>query len=178
MPNPGNGRRRFLSLLTKGLLTALGALLAAPAVAYIFSPMWKKRQEGAPDAGFWDAGPVPQLRAGEWGLVNVEVVRRDGWEESRVRRSVYVRRSGEGDQEFTVLSPICPHLGCSVIWQEKADKFLCPCHKAVYNSDGEVESGPPPRGMDPLECQVRDGRLWVRWQDLKNGTPGRTPVGA
>jgi menaquinol-cytochrome c reductase iron-sulfur subunit len=177
MPDENKNRRGFLDLLTKGILTVLGVFVAAPAVAFVFSPLWKKRETAAPDAGFSDAGPVPHQRAGEWALVNVEVVRRDGWEESRIRRSVYVRRSGEGDREFTVFSPICPHLGCSVMWQEKTDKFLCPCHKAVYTSDGDVESGPPPRGMDPLECRVRDGRLWVRWQDFKNGSPERTPVG-
>jgi len=25
--------------------------------------------------------------------------------------------------------------------------------------------------MDPLDFEVRDGRLWVRWQDFQIGTP-------
>jgi hypothetical protein len=30
--------------------------------------------------------------------------------------------------------------------------------------------------MDPLEFEVRQGRLWVRWQDFKIGVPERIAV--
>ena len=29
---------------------------------------------------------------------------------------------------FVVFSPICPHLGCKYAWNQKANKFICPCH--------------------------------------------------
>jgi hypothetical protein len=30
--------------------------------------------------------------------------------------------------------------------------------------------------MDPLEFEVRAGRLWVRWQDFKIGVAEHVPV--
>ena len=27
-----------------------------------------------------------------------------------------------------VLSPICPHLGCSIPWNKAKQEFICPCH--------------------------------------------------
>jgi hypothetical protein len=30
--------------------------------------------------------------------------------------------------------------------------------------------------MDPLEYEVRAGRLWVRWQDFKIGVAERIPA--
>jgi hypothetical protein len=30
--------------------------------------------------------------------------------------------------------------------------------------------------MDPLEFEVRDGRLWVRWQDFRIGVAQHVPV--
>ena len=131
MPTNGESRRSFLSLLTKAVVAVIGVCLGAPAIAYFSSPLWRKR--GADGAGpdFSDAGPLADLPVGEWRGVTVEVVRRDGWETTRTRRTVWVRRSGEGDATVTVLSPICPHLGCPINWHPDAAQFVCPCHGGV-----------------------------------------------
>jgi menaquinol-cytochrome c reductase iron-sulfur subunit len=176
MPNQGPSRRSFLGALTAGLLTVLGLLLAVPGVAYLLSPLWKKRNGDAPGSDFVDAGPVADLPTGTWHLVGLEVRRRDGWETTRKRLSVWVRRSGA--DEIAVLSPICPHLGCSVLWQTDGNQFTCPCHKGTFDAEGQLTGGPPPRGMDRLDGEVRGGRLWVRWQDFKIGTPERRSVEA
>jgi menaquinol-cytochrome c reductase iron-sulfur subunit len=176
MPNHEESRRGFLSFLTMALLTLIGALLAVPAVAYFWSPLRKKQGEEGVGDGFSDAGPVKDLAAGKWQLVSIEVVRQDGWEKTRTGRGVYVRRTEDGGQKVEVLSPICPHLGCSVSWQADSDQFMCPCHKGVFSPAGTYVKGPPPRGMDVLESEVRGDRLWVRWQDFKIGIPERVSV--
>jgi menaquinol-cytochrome c reductase iron-sulfur subunit len=176
MPNEGATRRGFLSFLTNTLMAVIAALLAVPAIAYVWSPLRKKPGEKNAGDGFSDAGPVTDLPIGKWQLVSIDVVRQDGWEKTRTGRGVYVRRNGEGSQDIEVLSPICPHLGCSVSWQSESDQFMCPCHKGVFNAKGTFISGPPPRGMDTLEAEIRGGRLWVRWQDFKIGVPERVSV--
>ncbi len=108
--------------------------------------------------------------------MTLELVRRDGWETARARRTVWVRRSAEADDAVTVLSPICPHLGCPINWSAEQGEFVCPCHKGTFDAAGRLVSGPPPRGMDALEWQVRAGRLFVRWQDFKIGVGDRVPV--
>jgi menaquinol-cytochrome c reductase iron-sulfur subunit len=173
--SPDPKRRRFLSFCTDLLLLALGLLVAIPAVAYFLAPLWARRgtdQEG----GFVDAGPLADLPAGQWRLVTLEVRHRDGWKQSLVRHAVWVRRTGQTDAEVTVLSPICPHLGCPIDFVRAKGQFNCPCHGGTFDGAGRRTGGPPPRSMDPLEHQVRAGRLWVRWQDFKIGVAERIPV--
>ncbi|NET60685.1 MAG: FAD-dependent oxidoreductase [Symploca sp. SIO2E6] len=60
---------------------------------------------------------------------------------------------GAGDRVFaaasgttTAISLTCTHQGCTV--QRQADgKYLCPCHGAVYDSQGQVLAGPAKRNL-------------------------------
>jgi Rieske Fe-S protein len=157
-------------------MAVLGLLVAVPAVAYFVAPLRRKRGGEGSDPAFVDAGPLSEFPMGEWSLRALELVRTDGWRETRVRHAIWVRRRGEGSQALTVLSSICPHLGCPVNWHPEQGEFVCPCHRGTFASDGQRIGGPPPRSMDPLEFQVRGGRLWVRWQDFKIGVAERVAV--
>lgn len=42
----------------------------------------------------------------------------------------------------------CPHLGCTVPWNQSAGEFHCPCHGSVYDRLGVLIAGPAPRPMD------------------------------
>jgi Rieske Fe-S protein len=174
MANTGTNRRGFLGLITSLLMAIIGALVAAPALAYFFAPLRRRPENGGPM--FTDAGPLADIPVGPWRLVPVELVRADGWKKTRVRQAVWVHRHGEGDRAMTVLSSICPHLGCPINWHPDQSQFVCPCHGGIFNAEGRNTGGPPPRPMDPLEFEVRGGRLWVRWQDFKIGVADRIPV--
>ena len=178
MSNPTTNRRRFLNYCAGLLMAVLGLFLAIPAIAYFFGPLWSRGEEEGTGAGFTDAGPVADLPLGEWRLLALEVVQQDGWKKSRVKHAVWVRREGKGDQEISVLSPICPHLGCPVSSYPAQKQFVCPCHGGIFDTNGRLISGPPPRSMDALAFEVRKGRLWVRWQDFKIGVAERVPVNA
>jgi menaquinol-cytochrome c reductase iron-sulfur subunit len=168
-------RRKFLSRCTVGLLSLIGALVAAPVVAYVVAPL--RRRPGVPKPGeMVDIGPLAELPLGKWLLLPVDVVLQDGWEQVRERHSVYVRRTGDKPDQVSVLSPLCPHLGCPVGWVQEDGKFRCPCHGGVFKDDGAHLSGPPPRSLDPLQFEIRSGRLWVRWEDFKIGVANRVPV--
>lgn len=45
--------------------------------------------------------------------------------------------------EVVALSNTCPHLGCKVHWETRNQRFFCPCHAGVFNSDGVATAGPP-----------------------------------
>jgi menaquinol-cytochrome c reductase iron-sulfur subunit len=168
-------RRSFLGCLTSLLLGLLAVLLAAPAVAYFLSPLRRKDAEGAGPA-YLDAGPLADYPVGQWRLAALEQVHQDGWRKSRASRPVWVRREAQGQPGVTVLSALCPHLGCPINFLADRTQFECRCHGGRFDADGRRVSGPPPRGLDPLEVEVRGGRLWVRWQEFKIGVAERVPV--
>ncbi len=166
-------RRSFVSVLTSLIGAVIAAILAVPAVGYVLSPFRRsKGSEG--EAGFLDAGPWADLTEGEPRLVVVEMTHQDGWMKSRVRHSIWVRKTGA--DTAVVLSPICPHLGCPVNWSLERGEYACPCHASFFDEAGDVLSGPSPRGLDPLAYEIRDGRLWIRWVDFRQGTADREAV--
>ena len=174
MADTGTTRRRFLDFFTGLLLAVLGLIVAIPAVGYFLAPL--RRKSGAAGPSFQDVGSVADIPLGEWRLVTLEMTHEDGWKKTRFRHAIWVRRQAEGDQGITVLSSICPHLGCPVNWHPDETRFFCPCHGGIFDLNGQHTGGPPPRAMDSLEFEVRAGRLWVRWQDFKIGVAERVPV--
>jgi cytochrome b6-f complex iron-sulfur subunit len=39
-------------------------------------------------------------------------------------------------------STVCPHLGCTVAWQETVREFVCPCHAGRFDAAGAPVAGP------------------------------------
>jgi menaquinol-cytochrome c reductase iron-sulfur subunit len=149
---------------------------AVPVLGYICSPLRKRRGGAVNGESFADAGALADIPVGEWRHVSLDILHQDGWEKSSQRHSVWVRRMGASEREISVLSPICPHLGCPINWQAQQTQFACPCHGGTFGSDGKYRSGPPPRSMDSLAFEIRNGRLFVQWQDFRIGAAERVPV--
>jgi len=55
-------------------------------------------------------------------------------------KPVELRRTAEG---VAARSLLCTHTGCTVAWDEARQRYLCPCHEGVYDSNGAVLSGAP-----------------------------------
>jgi len=75
----------------------------------------------------------------------------DGWYETRQQSVVFIDRDRQGYRAF---SAVCQHLGCRVKWDEGVQQYLCPCHGGIYDRDGNVVAGPPPRGLVKLNVRV------------------------
>ncbi len=75
------------------------------------------------------------------------------------KATIFIERSA-GQSEPLVLSDICSHNQCHVLWNGK-DGFGCPCHGGQYNMDGTVKSGPPPAPLTHLQVKVENGVLSV-----------------
>lgn len=65
---------------------------------------------------------------------------------------VYVRRDAAG--AFTAFPSRCTHLGCTVDWDGRRRRYVCPCHHGVYDESGKNLSGPPPQPLRKMPTRV------------------------
>jgi cytochrome b6-f complex iron-sulfur subunit len=63
--------------------------------------------------------------------------------------------------KWVALSAICTHAGCIVDWEGDKHIVRCPCHGGVYDLDGNVVSGPPPRPLATYGISVQNGKIMV-----------------
>src|SRR5262249_7359266 len=52
-------------------------------------------------------------------------------------------RTAEG--EFRAFSAVCPHLNCTVQYRRENQQIWCACHNGLFDLNGKVAGGPPPR---------------------------------
>ena len=169
---PESTRRSYLGWLVGLSTAAVSAVLAVPLIRFTIYPLRAQTTE----TKWADAGPVsdfgPITKPVE-RLVTVEQV--DGWRKSVSEKAVYVTKDAAGN--LTVLSAVCPHLGCSVQWSDVKASFACPCHGAIFTPTGVKTAGPAPRDMDNLETKISDGRLLVRYQYFRQLVPTKEVIG-
>jgi quinol---cytochrome c reductase iron-sulfur subunit, bacillus type len=172
--DPPGPRRGFLKLVTVGLGALVAVVLGVPAVRFLVFPARRKTVDG-PD----DLVPVASADAVGDKPVRVEITtpqQRDAWAKAQNVRlgAAWLVKGGDGG--IRAFSTTCPHLGCSVDYDAKADSFRCPCHTSAFDKAGNRVSGPAKRGLDPLEARVEDGRVLVRFRRFKLDVPEREGV--
>jgi len=93
---------------------------------------------------------------------SLRVEHRHAWLRQRKPIAVYIKDLYPEDP--IVLLATCSHLGCSVKWiqENEIGQFRCPCHGGVYDSEGNVRAGPPPRPLTRLEVKIDDEICYVR----------------
>lgn len=65
------------------------------------------------------------------------------------------------DGGFLALFQRCTHLGCTVSWEMKEHKFICPCHSSQFDEKGNVENLPATRALDHFAMEIKNGEIWV-----------------
>jgi thiosulfate dehydrogenase [quinone] large subunit len=65
---------------------------------------------------------------------------------------------------FLGFDAVCPHAGCTVGYDQRRVRFVCPCHGSEFNgSTGAVEVGPATRGLRQITlAEGSDGQLYAR----------------
>lgn len=170
-------RRDFLKkAATIGIGGALAAVPLAAGAAVLLDPLRRKAQSSAltyvtsldslPDDG------SPR----QFGILAGRV---DAWNKfpNAPVGAVYLRKTG--DKKVEALNVVCPHAGCFVDFRAAKSDFYCPCHNSSFALSGAIADpkSPSPRGMDPLEAEVRnETEVWVRFQNFLTGHKERIPV--
>jgi cytochrome b6-f complex iron-sulfur subunit len=62
---------------------------------------------------------------------------------------------------FAAFSDTCTHAGCSVSYSSSSKQFLCPCHGGVFDSNGNVVSGPPTSALPQYKTSLSGNILTV-----------------
>lgn len=161
-------RRGFYRRMITILGGAIGALMAAPAAAYLLL-----RPKSLTSDDLVEVADLAELPTGQPQEVVYFRTRVDGWRRSREKATAWVVKT-EANQAVA-FSPQCPHLGCIYHWEdERMDAsgqanaaFVCPCHASSFAPDGTVLGGPAPRPLDRYVSRVESGKLLLGSQIIK-----------
>ena len=164
---PDQGRRDFLLLLPLSIYAGMLATIVIAALRFL-------GHSGSTAEALWtDVAPASQLKGDQPIMRSIIVERRAGWASMLEEHYVYVLPK----QNNQVLSSICPHQGCNVMWRDDAGVFSCPCHDSHFAADGTRIDGPARRGLDPLPSRERDGVLQVQYLSFVNNIEQRVVRG-
>jgi cytochrome b6-f complex iron-sulfur subunit len=169
-PNRAVSRR---AVLRTGVSLSIGATVLA-AFASVVDYLWERKPEAF--GGIVRAGKVTEFPPGSKTKVQAS-------------RFWLVHLTAEqGGPGLLALWQKCPHLGCTVPWEEgfsftnaetgesKKGWFRCPCHQSTYNDAGVRVYGPAPRSMDRFDLQVdpSTGQITVDTGKVTKGTADNT----
>ncbi len=182
-------RRAFMAKSVALLATAIGVSLVVPIGGYIMAAASTPVTDNWRDLGV----KLQDLPMDEPVQKSFRAVSVSGWMRVPEDRSVWlIRHSGaadpwsesedqkknldspleknDSDPRLTVLSPICPHLGCEPQWHKGQKLFICPCHHSIYQLNGKRIGGPAPRPMDQLPVRIAsDGSISVIYEQFAIG---------
>lgn len=146
-------RRTFLEILPFGVLAAAFASIGGAAFRFL-----RPRIAAATDS-WLDVAKVSELTGPAPLTRKVVAEQIAGWAVTTEEHNVFVLPAKNNQ----VLSAVCPHEGCEVMWEQNKNRFSCPCHESYFAADGSRISGPATRGLDPLPMRVQDGKLQVQY---------------
>ncbi len=148
-------RRKFLSGIIGVVAGTVATVVGIPAIGYLVSPGLKKQNEDQ-----WiTLGPMSGLTPNVPKGYPYSTRSKDGWVESTQSGVAYaVTHDGE---TVRVFSNVCTHLSCRVTWQEEKNGFFCPCHDGLFDVDGLVVAGPPPRPLDQFQSKIENGQIMI-----------------
>ncbi len=139
-------RRSFLQRLLQAALSigALGAL--GGIAAFVFPP---ERREFRPGPERVHVGSAADFELGQGRQVQFQ------------GKPIWVLRLPGG---FAAISAICTHKGCIVDWDVQQRLLACPCHRGLYDTDGNVVQGLPHEPLPHFRVDVVRGEVYVAEQ--------------
>jgi len=76
------------------------------------------------------------------------------------RDSAILIRTSDG--KYHAYGQKCTHLSCPVYYSRDHQRLECPCHEGAFDAaTGNVLYGPPPRPLDSIDVEIREGQVWA-----------------
>jgi len=162
-------RRGFLSFLAGAIGAIVGLIPFGAGAVFFMDPILRQRKGAG--GGLLRAADLSQLPEDGTPIrvtLRSDIV--DAWTvyRDRVIGSIYVRLMPNG--QVLVFNDTCTHLGCKVDYQAAEKRFFCPCHQSAFELDGKRQNQTPPRDLDELEAEVKDGVVWVKYRNFRTAT--------
>ena len=129
-------RRSFLDTVLNVGYVSTAAAIAYPVTRFLIPP-----KSGEPATASVVAAKAASLKP------NSGIVFQFG------NRPAIVVRTTDG--ELRAFSAVCTHLECTVQFKADTSQLWCACHNSIYDLSGNVVSGPPPRGLEKFNVNVR-----------------------
>lgn len=152
-PEHDRERRKFMSWSVGIINMAVIVGIFAPVAGFIGSPLKKKEKDD------WiDVMGDHEIQVGETKEVHFKTMVEDGYQTVEREYVVYMHRYPD---RVVAFDPACTHLGCRIQYKSDQGKYMCPCHGGVFDQDGNVVSGPPPKALVKHGIKVAQGRIFV-----------------
>ncbi len=148
-------RRGFLHIAIWSIGGLISLMMGIPAIAYILGPALPREK----NQSWTRLGSIDKVELGTPTMFKVNIKRSTGWLVEEEKIVVYVLT--DNGRDFIAMSNICTHLGCRVRWLADQEIFLSPCHYGVFDREGKVISGPPPRPLDRYEVKIENNQLLI-----------------
>lgn len=136
------GRRQFLDYLIGGSFAVTLLSIAGSILRYITPPHIRTSTQ---------TGPVEVASTAEIPPGTGKVL---PYQDT----SIIVINQGD---RFVALSAVCTHANCVVEYDPQRKQIHCPCHGAVFDTEGNVVSGPPPRPLAQYRAEVKGENVVV-----------------
>jgi len=127
----------------------LGSGLAASAASF-FYPVW--RYLNPPEIPEASANEVSAGKVNDLKLNSAKIVKFGSTPALLIRT---------GESSWQAFSAICTHLNCTVQYRDTTRQIWCACHNALYDLNGRVVSGPPPRPLEEYTVHVRGDEVVI-----------------
>lgn len=65
------------------------------------------------------------------------------------------------EKGYIAISRVCTHLGCLVEYDKDNKRLVCPCHAGIYDLEGNVVSGLPPKPLTEFSLKVEGENIVI-----------------
>lgn len=137
-----NGRRTWIkALLGTGFASSIASFLY-PAVRFMLPPPVAESS-----ANEVPAGKITDLKPNSGRIFKFGS-----------RPGLLIRTAGG---EWRAFSAVCTHLNCTVQYRPDTQQIWCACHNGLYDLNGKVIGGPPPRPLEQYAVNIRNDEVVV-----------------
>lgn len=64
---------------------------------------------------------------------------------------------------FSAVSAVCTHKRCILEWERGSGRFICPCHKGIFDREGNPVFGPPSKPLKRFNISKKGDKIIVSY---------------